>query len=635
MKFVIGAMLLGTAGAWALGSAWREDSAGRQDVAQLAVAPEVAAAAEAGIPVWAAQYDASRIEFASTISGAPMTGSFGQWDAQIAFDPANLAASRVAVTIDLASARTGDEARDEMLPGSDWFDAGQFPHGTFKADSFRSLGADRYEALGQLSIRGVQRPVTLPFTLAIKGDEATMSGALTLDRRDFGLGKAQFAAVDVVPAAVEVKIALKARRAQGLRADAAGFGQAATADGGAGQSCTYGPYWGDDYRPKPQFAGQTRAPAAKRTNVRLETLADLDTAWSIAFLPDGKMLVTERPGRMRIIDRDGRMGAPIAGLPPIKVIANTGLYDVALDPGFKHNRRLYFGYFAPAKGEAPTVETDRARWTAWMHLSQPERDRQSIGMQRIASARLSKDGTRLEDVKVIAQQAGLDGRIAVGRDGKVYITAGTIAAGDMEVDDLPQRLNYTYGKVLRINRDGTIPRDNPFVGRKGAVPAIYAYGLRDPQGAAINPVTGDLWTVEHGPRGGDELNIIRSGRNYGFPTVSYGRNYSGTFINGGATVLKGTEQPVYFWTPSIAPSGMHFYNGTLFPEWRGNLFVGAMAGKRLMRLVLDGNRVVGEEQMLTDLCEPIRDIEEGPDGALYLLTKGPKSKLLRLTPSRS
>jgi glucose/arabinose dehydrogenase len=336
---------------------------------------------------------------------------------------------------------------------------------------------------------------------------------------------------------------------------------------------------------------------------------------------------------MRIIDRSGMVGPPIAGLPPIKAIANAGLYDVALDPDFARNRRLYFGYFAPAPNEDPRREADRARWTAWTHLPPPEREAKRIGMHRVASARLSRDGTTLEDVTVLAAEAGLDGRIAVGPDGRLYITAGTIAAGDMDVDDLPQQLGLTYGKVLRIDPDGTIPRDNPFVAREGARPEIFAFGLRDPQGAAFNPATGELWTVEHGPRGGDELNIIHSGRNYGFPLISYGRNYSGTKINDGATAQAGLEQPIYFWTPSIAPSGMHFYTGSLFPEWRGNLFIGAMAGKRLIRLVLDGNRVVGEEQLLIDLCEPIRDIAEGPDGALYILTKGPQSKLLRLTPS--
>jgi glucose/arabinose dehydrogenase len=214
----------------------------------------------------------------------------------------------------------------------------------------------------------------------------------------------------------------------------------------------------------------------------------------------------------------------------------------------------------------------------------------------------------------------------------MFVAAAPPAGGGIPVDEEPQRLGNTYGKVLRILRNGKIPRDNPFMRRAGVRPEIYAYGLRDIEGAAIHPQTGELWTVEHGPRGGDELNVVRPGRNYGFPIISYGREYSGELINGGKTQQEGLEQPVYFWTPSVAPSGLLFYTGDLFPEWKSSVFVGAMAGKRLIRLELDGERVVAEEALLVERGKRIRDVRQGPDGALYVLTAEAEGELLRLTP---
>jgi glucose/arabinose dehydrogenase len=350
----------------------------------------------------------------------------------------------------------------------------------------------------------------------------------------------------------------------------------------------------------------------------------------MAFLPDGRVLVTERPGRMRIVEKNGTLSAPLEGLPPIKALGNTGLYDVTLDPDFKRNRTLYFTYFAPAPGQT-TEPQPRSVWNAWLEQPHAQREAKRIGIQRMASARLSADSRRLEDVKVLAE-GGLDGRVVVAPDGKLLVTAGAIASANLAVDDLPQQMDTAYGKVLRVGKDGKVPADNPFVGKTGVLPQIYASGVRDPQGAAINPWTKELWTVEHGPHGGDELNIIRKGRNYGFPLIGYGREYSNALIHNGATQAPGLEQPAYFWTPSIAPSGLSFYDGKLFPNWRRSAFVGAQAGKKLVRLQLDGDKVVAEEALLVDLCERIRATKEGPDGAVYVLTEAENGRLLRLSP---
>ena len=400
------------------------------------------------------------------------------------------------------------------------------------------------------------------------------------------------------------------------------------------ESCMLSPYWPDTYRPAPAFKNQTRAPAPPASApFNVETVATgLVNPWAIAFLPGGKLLVTERPGRMRIVDK-GVLSAPLEGLPPIKPIAGMGLYDVALDPDFAHNRTLYFDYFAPAPGEPATPETTRTRFADWLKLPLSEREQHKIGTQRFASAKLSADGKRLEDVRVLID-GGMDGRVVVGRDGYLYATAGTPAGGDLDVDNLPQDLGIDYGKVLRFAKDGSIPKDNPFVGRAGARPEIYALGFRDPQGAAINPRTGKLWTIEHGPRGGDELNAIEAGGNYGFPLIGYGREYSEKMISNGATAKAGLRQPVYFWTPSIAPSGLMFYTGDLFPAWKGSAFVGAQGVKRLVRLVLDGDRVVAEEHLLADRCQRIRDVRQAPDGSIYVLTESATAEIWRLTPKR-
>jgi glucose/arabinose dehydrogenase len=330
---------------------------------------------------------------------------------------------------------------------------------------------------------------------------------------------------------------------------------------------------------------------------------------------------------MRTVSPTGVLSEPITGLPVIKVIAGEGLHDVVLDPRFSRNRLLYFSYYAPLPGDVPpTIES----WSAWLKRPAGTHASAPYGYERVARARLSNDNRSLESVEVVLE--GADRRIVFARDGKLFVTAAPPAGGGIPVDDEPQRLENTYGKVLRVHPDGRVPPDNPFAGQSNARPEIYAYGLRDMEGAALHPRTGELWTIEHGPRGGDEVNIIRPGRNYGFPVISYGREYSGQLINGGRTSQTGMEQPVYFWTPSIAPSGLLFYTGKLFPEWQGNLFVGAMAGKRLIRLVLDGERVIAEEPLLVDRGKRVRDVKQGPDGALYVITAENAGELLKLTP---
>ncbi len=351
--------------------------------------------------------------------------------------------------------------------------------------------------------------------------------------------------------------------------------------------------------------------AAERTydtqngKIRAVTVArGLDHPWSVAFLPDGRMLVTERPGRLRYISRDGRLSAPIGGLPEISARGQGGLLDVILDPGYANNRVIYFSYSEPGPGGAGTA---------------------------VARARL--DGNRLTRLKVLFRMAPkantgqhFGSRLVIGRDGHLFITIGERGQRARAQDPSVNR-----GQVIRINRDGSIPKDNPFVGRAGHRPEIWSFGHRNPQGAALNPATGRLWIHEHGARGGDEINIPQAGKNYGWPVISYGRHYSGAKIGVG-TRKAGMEQPIYYWDPSIAPSGMAFYTGDKVPAWKGNLFVGALAQQMLVRLTLDGQKVVKEERLLKDLGERIRDVRQGPDGYLYVLTDASDGRLLRIEP---
>jgi aldose sugar dehydrogenase len=375
----------------------------------------------------------------------------------------------------------------------------------------------------------------------------------------------------------------------------------------------------DGYTPKPQWLGQTRAPAPTViSRYTVQPVAEgFAGAFCFSFLPDGRIIVGERPGHIKIVARDGTVSAPIEGLPPDLFAGGQGLFEVRPDRAFASNRTIYLSYTVLPDG------ADRAALPRYP------------GILLVASARLSTDDRRLENLKVLLDAEGTGGRVIQAPDGTLFVTSSIPAGVGINSADWPQpqQLDSNMGKVLRINADGSIPKDNPYVGRAGAHPEIFALGLRDMQGVAIHPRTGRLWTSEHGPRGGDEINVIRSGANYGFPVISYGHDYNGKPINGGKTAQDGMEQPVYFWTPDIAPAGITFYTGTRFPEWRDNLFVASLAGRSLVRLVLKGDRVINEEPLLEDLNQRIRGVAEGPDGALYVLTDGAAGKIIRLVPA--
>jgi aldose sugar dehydrogenase len=342
----------------------------------------------------------------------------------------------------------------------------------------------------------------------------------------------------------------------------------------------------------------------------------LEHPWSLAFLPDGSLLVTERPGRLRRVSADGlAVSAPITGLPAIAVGGQGGLFDVAVDPDFANNRRLYLSYAEPGTG----ADTGR-NGTA------------------VARATLSTDHATLAGWQVIFRQtpkvassAHFGGRLVLAPGGLMYVTLGERQSEAGKAQDLAAG----HGKVMRIRTDGSVPADNPFAATAGAQAAIWSYGHRNPQGAALHPVSGELWIVEHGPQGGDELNRIRPGLNYGWPRVSHGCNYGDPVGNctpvGGASTGPGYEPPLSWWVPtSIAPSGMAFYTGNRFPEWRGSLFVGALAGQALWRLTLTGNEVVAREALFGSLGSRIRDVRQGPDGWLYLLTDEAAGRIVRI-----
>jgi glucose/arabinose dehydrogenase len=374
----------------------------------------------------------------------------------------------------------------------------------------------------------------------------------------------------------------------------------------------------DGYAPIPEWLGQTRAPRpATRSAYKIETVAEgFAGAFCFDFLPDGRMIVGERPGRIKIVGKDGKVSEPVEGLPSDFWARGQGLFEVRPDRAFAANRTIYLAY---------TVLPEGANQAALPRFP---------GVLVIARTKLSSDERRLEDLNVLLNAEGTGGRLIQAPDGTLLITS-TIPAG-LGINSVdwpqPQQLDSDMGKVLRINTDGSIPTDNPFAGRSGAHPEIFALGFREVQGIAIHPRTGKLWTSEHGPRGGDEINAVEKGKNYGFPVIGYGREYSGKPINGDKTAQEGMEQPVYFWTPDIAPAGIGFYTGKLFPAWRGNLFVSALAGRALVRLVMKDERVVGEERLLTEIKSRIRGVSEGADGALYVLTDGNSGKILRLTP---
>ncbi|MDB5655365.1 MAG: glucose sorbosone dehydrogenase [Tardiphaga sp.] len=356
--------------------------------------------------------------------------------------------------------------------------------------------------------------------------------------------------------------------------------------------------------------GETTAFASSAGQLNVQTVASgLVNPWALAFLPDGRMLVTERPGRMRIVTPQGQLSPPLKNVPQVWDSGQGGLLDVITDRGFAQNNTVYFCY-AERSGNG--------------------------GRTAVARGRLV-DGVdpKLDAVQVIFRQDGplssgnhFGCRIVQAADGNLFVTLGD----HFSFRDQAQNLGNHLGKLIRITPDGSVPKDNPFVGRDGAKAEIWSYGHRNEQGLAINPASGELWEIEHGPRGGDEVNIIGKGNNYGWPVIGFGIDYNGAKIHD-STAKDGMEQPIKYWVPSIAPSGMAFYTGELFPNWRGSLFTGALAGQMLVRLSLKGDAVTGEERLLQNLNERIRDVRQGPDGALYLLTDSSAGRVLRVAPA--
>lgn len=368
---------------------------------------------------------------------------------------------------------------------------------------------------------------------------------------------------------------------------------------------------------QPAAPGQTRACEVK-SNVAFDVTvvtAGLDKPWAVEPLPGGDLLVTEKPGRLRIISASGTKGEPITGLPAVDSRGQGGLLDVALSPTFPADRMIYWSYSEPREGGNATS---------------------------VARGKLSADRTKLEGVTTIFRAMPtyngtmhFGSRLAFGPDGMLYITLGE--RSDTPMRPQAQRLDSHMGKIIRIRPDGTVPPDNPFVGRANALPEIWSLGHRNVQAAAFD-AQGRLWEIEHGTNGGDELNLVQKGKNYGWPVQAYGIEYAGGPINSAAgpaaTVREGMEQPVYYWDPVIAPSGAQWYTGNAFPAWRGNLFVGGMKDKKLVRLVLNGNRVIGEEWLLMDRGQRVRDVRQGPDGFLYIVTDQSNGELWRISPRR-
>jgi glucose/arabinose dehydrogenase len=358
------------------------------------------------------------------------------------------------------------------------------------------------------------------------------------------------------------------------------------------------------------LAQDTQRFRTDKVEVIVETVArDLQNPWGLAFLPDNRLLVTERPGRLRLVDQAGNLSEPITGLPRIAARGQGGLLDVALDPNFAQNRFVYLSY-AEDRGEGRAGTS-------------------------VARGRLSDNGAALEALQVIFRQEPAHtgnnhwgSRLVFDRQGNLFVTLGD----RYDLRNQAQNPANHIGKIVHIKPDGSAAPGNPFLNREDARPEIWSLGHRNLQSAALHPTTGELWTVEHGARGGDEVNIPQKGKNYGWPIISYGVDYSGAKLGEG-TKKEGLEQPVYYWDPSIAPSGMAFYTGDKFPAWRGSILVGALAGKLVSRLETNGNRVTGEERMLQNLGERIRDVRQGPDGFVYLLTDSRTGRILRMKPA--
>jgi glucose/arabinose dehydrogenase len=379
---------------------------------------------------------------------------------------------------------------------------------------------------------------------------------------------------------------------------------------------------------QPAFPEQTRAPYRPSASFHVTTLIDnLPAPWSLAFLPDGKILLTERlPGSLRILDAKGVLSEPVAGVaglasPSAKDI---GLLDVVLDPNFATNHQIFFTFYDFVDG------TNSNTYVARAQLDEAK--------CALSNAKVIFRSQPAMPSKRLGGKSG--GRIAIAPDGSLFVTIGD--RSDSPPWDVAQRLDTDLGKVIHITPEGAPAPDNPFLGKPGVLPEIWAYGTRSQEGLAFDPRTGRLWETEHGPRGGDELNIIEKGKNYGWPVIVHGIDYPGAAIGQGITHKEGMEEPVYYWDPVIAPSGLAFYTGTLFPQWQGSVFVGGLRSMMLDRLVIVNDKVVAEEPLLTDLHARIRDVRVGPDGAVYVLTDSGTgtvspntpltSKLLKLTP---
>ncbi len=364
----------------------------------------------------------------------------------------------------------------------------------------------------------------------------------------------------------------------------------------------------NSFKPWPLLAALLVAVSAQAQELRtVEVARGLVNPWSLAFLPDGRLLVTERPGRLRIVAPDGKLSDPVQGLPPVQAGGQCGLLEVLPDLKFSDNKLIYWSFAEPGEGGNSTA---------------------------VARGRL--EGNRLLDVKTLfrqqpkvssAQHCG--GRLVWGRDGRLFVTLGDRFSRKDDAQDLSNHI----GKIVRIEADGSVPADNPFVGRADAMPEIWSLGHRNVQGAALHPATGELWIDEHGPQGGDEINRVEAGKNYGWPLVTYGRNYGlGTRI-GEEGPKAGFEQPLRHWVPvSVAPSGLAFLTSDRYPGWQGSLFVGTLRAEALLRLTLDGRQVKSEERLLGNLRERIRDVRQGPDGWLYILTDNSDGRVLRLLP---
>jgi len=362
---------------------------------------------------------------------------------------------------------------------------------------------------------------------------------------------------------------------------------------------------------KPAFKGQTHAPAV-RTKTAIQTTVvahGLDHPWALAFLPNGHMLITEKPGTMRVISPAGEVGSPIANVPAVFYKSDGGLLDLVIDPRFASNRQVYYAYSEPRTGGSGLT---------------------------LASARLSDDETALESVRVLLRVepthtsvSHFGCRLLFDGKGKLFMTSGERMDPAIRVQ--AQQLDSRMGKLLRLNTDGSAAPGNPFAHTAGALADIWTYGHRNSQGLAFHPVTHELWSIEHGQAGGDELNLIERGHNYGWPLIAYGTEYDRQPINGGLTAAPKMQQPEYFWDPAIGPTSMAFYNGKLIPEWRNNLFIAAHMGQHVARLVLRGHRVVGEERLLLDQQQMMRWVGQGPDGALWVLTDDADGRLIRLS----